>query len=100
MIKINLLQARKEKKKVGFRKEFIVLIGSVLLLVVLLVFVQWRLNKEKNEKLAHIAQLKDEIAQNKVQIAEANKAREAQKDLQARLDAINTVKKQKGVVQA
>ena len=46
MIKINLLLARKEKKKAALGKEFIVLIVSVVLLLGALVFTQWELNKK------------------------------------------------------
>jgi type IV pilus assembly protein PilN len=95
MIKINLLLARKEKKKVGMRKEFIVLILSVVLLVMVLVFIQWRLEKEKDDTLAQISTTKKEIAYYKSLTTEVTKAKEAQKTLQEKLNIINTLRKEK-----
>jgi type IV pilus assembly protein PilN len=95
MTKINLLLARKEKKKIGVRKEFIVFILSVLLLLVLLALIHWRLEKEKGDTLAQIAQTKKEIAHYKSLTAEVIKAKEAQKMLQDKLEIINTLRRQK-----
>lgn len=95
MIKINLLLARKEKKKVGMRKEIIVLIPSVVLLFVLLIFIQWKINKEKEETLAQITNAKKEIAYYKSLTTEINKAKEAQKILQEKLNIINSLRKEK-----
>ena len=95
MIKINLLLARKEKKKVGMRKEIIVLIPSVVLLFVLLIFIQWKINKEKEETLAQITNAKKEIAYYKSLTSEVNKAKEAQKNLQEKLNIINSLRKEK-----
>ena len=95
MIKINLLLARKEKKKVGMRKEFIVLILSVVLLVMVLAFVQWRLEKEKDDTLAQISTTKKEIAYYKSLTTEVTKAKEAQKTLQEKLNIINSLRKEK-----
>jgi type IV pilus assembly protein PilN len=95
MIKINLLLARKEKKKVGMRKEFIVLILSVVLLVMVLVFIQWRLEKEKDDTLAQISTTKKEIAYYKSLTTEVTKAKEAQKTLQEKLNIINSLRKEK-----
>lgn len=95
MIKINLLLARKEKKKVGMRKEIIVLISSAVLLFVLLIFIQWKINKEKEETLAQITNAKKEIAYYKSLTTEVNKAKEAQKILQEKLNIINPLRKEK-----
>ena len=95
MIKINLLLARKEKKKIGLKKEYIVLILSVVLLVVVLALVQWRLVKEKEDTLTQIANTKIEIAQYKSLTTEVNKAKEAQKTLQDKLNIINSLRKEK-----
>jgi len=95
MIKINLLLARKEKKKAGMRKEFIVLILSVVLLVMVLVFIQWRLEKEKDDTLAQISTTKKEIAYYKSLTTEVTKAKEAQKTLQEKLNIINSLRKEK-----
>ncbi len=95
MIKINLLLARKEKKKVGLRKEFIVLIVSVVLLIVVLGVIQWSLEKEKEGTLTKISDTKKEIAYYKSLTTEVNKAKEAQKTLQDKLNVINTLRKEK-----
>jgi type IV pilus assembly protein PilN len=95
MIKINLLLARKEKKKVGLGKEFIVLILSVALLLVLLGFIQWWVGREKENTQARIAKTKTDIAYYKSLTAEVTKKKEEQKMLQNRLDIINTLRKEK-----
>ena len=95
MIKINLLLTRKEKKKVGIKKEFIVLIFSVIFLVILLVGLNWKMEKDKEEMLAKISQTKKEIAYYKSLTTEVNKAKEAQKTLQDKLNVINSLKKGK-----
>ncbi len=96
MIKINLLLARKEKKKVGLRKEIVVLIVSVVLLVVGLIVLQWRLGKEREETLNKISDTKKEIAYYKSLTTEVIKAKEAQKTLQDKLNVINKLRKEKG----
>jgi type IV pilus assembly protein PilN len=95
MIKINLLLARKEKKRVGLRKEVVVLIASVVILLVGLIVVQWRLEKEKEDTLSKISTTKKEIAYYKSLTTEVVKAREAQKILQDKLNVINTLRKEK-----
>ena len=95
MIKINLLLARKEKKKVGLRKEIVVLIASVAILIAGLVVFQWRLENEKEDTLTKISETKKEIAYYKSLTTEVMKAREAQKSLQDKLNVINTLRKEK-----
>jgi Tfp pilus assembly protein PilN len=95
MIKINLLLTRKEKKKVGIKKEFIVLIFSVIFLVILLAGFNWKMEKDKEEMLEKISQTKKEIAYYKSLTTEVNKAKEAQKTLQDKLNVINSLKKGK-----
>jgi type IV pilus assembly protein PilN len=95
MIKINLLLARKEKKKAGMRKEFIVLILSIVLLVVGLGVIQYLLEKEKDDTLAQISTTKKEIAYYKSLTTEVTKAKEAQKTLQEKLNIINALRKEK-----
>ncbi len=95
MIKVNLLLARKEKKKAGLKKEFIVLILSVVLLVTVFVFIQWGLNKKIEDTLAQNAQKKQEIAKYKSLTAEVEKKKQEQKMLQNRLDVINSLRKDK-----
>jgi len=95
MIKINLLLARKEKKKAGVRKEFIILILSIILLVVGLGVIQYLLEKEKDDTLAQISTTKKEIAYYKSLTTEVTKAKEAQKTLQEKLNIINTLRKEK-----
>ncbi|MGZ3523476.1 MAG: PilN domain-containing protein [Thermodesulfobacteriota bacterium] len=95
MIKINLLLARKEKKKVGLRKEIVVLIASLAILVAGLIVFQWRLEKEKEDTLTKISDTKKEIAYYKSLTTEVVKAKEAQKSLQDKLNVINTLRKEK-----
>jgi type IV pilus assembly protein PilN len=95
MIKINLLSARKERKKAGLKKEFIVLIGSVVLLLAVLVFIQWGLNKKVEDTMAQNAQKRQEIAKYKSLTAEVEKKKQEQKMLQNRLDIINSLRKNK-----
>jgi type IV pilus assembly protein PilN len=95
MIKINLIQKRKEKKKVGIRKEFIVFFLSIVLLVTVFALIQWNTGKEKEEILSEISKTKKEIDHYKKQIAEINKAKETQKIYQDKLNVINSLRKQK-----
>jgi type IV pilus assembly protein PilN len=97
MIKINLLLARKDKKKVGMRKEFIVLILSIVLLLVVFTLIQWRLEKEKEDTLTKISDTKKEIAYYKSLTTEVNKAKEAQRTLQDKLNVINSLRKEKAI---
>jgi type IV pilus assembly protein PilN len=97
MIKINLLLARKDKKKVGRRKEFIVLILSIVLSLVVLGLIQWRLEKEKEDTLTKISDTKKEIAYYKSLTTEVNKAKEAQRTLQDKLNVINSLRKEKAI---
>ncbi len=95
MIKINLLLTRKEKKKVGLRKEFVVLIGALVLLFACFVFVQWKINKERDELLTKISDTKKEITYYKSLISEVKKAKESQKTFQDKLNVINSLRKEK-----
>jgi type IV pilus assembly protein PilN len=97
MIKINLLLTRKEKKKVGIRKEFIVPILSVVLLFTVFILIQWKIGKDKEEILSEISKKRKEIAHYKSQIAEINKGKEKQKLLQERLKVIDSYRKQKAI---
>jgi type IV pilus assembly protein PilN len=97
MIKINLLLTRKEKKRAGIRKEFIVLIVSVALLFVSFIIIQSQLDKGKEEILAQISKTKKEIDDQKTQIKEINQAKESQKNFQDRLNAINSLRKGKSI---
>jgi type IV pilus assembly protein PilN len=95
MIKINLLLAKKEKKKVATRRELVVLMVSVGLLFIVLVFVQWKLNKAKEDILAEISNKEKEIAQNKSLTTELNKAKESKKSLEEKVNVINSLRKEK-----
>ena len=96
MIKINLLLARKEKKKAGTRKEGVVLILSLVFLGSLLGVIQWKLSSEKADLVARIEANKKEIARFRALTAEVTKAKDDQKSLQEKLSVINTLKKEKG----
>jgi type IV pilus assembly protein PilN len=95
MIKINLLLARKEKKKAALGKELIVLIVSVVLLLGTLVFIEWEINKKKEDTDAQISKTKKEIAYYKSLTTELEKKKEEQRMLQKRLDTITSLRKDK-----
>ena len=95
MIKINLILARKDKKKVGMRKEFIILILSTVLLLVGLGLIQWMLGKEKEDTLVQISNTKKDIAYYKSLTTEVEKKKEEQKMLQNRLNIIDTLRREK-----
>ena len=94
MIKINLLLTRKEKKA-GVRKEFVILILAVGLLLILLAALNWKMGKEKEDMVAQISETKKEIARYKSLAVEVTKAKEAQKVLQDKLNIINSLRKGK-----
>ena len=95
MIKINLLLAKKEKKKAGIRREIIVLIASVVFLLFVLGLLQWRMNGTKDDLLLDISTKEKEIAKNKSLTAELNKAKESNKLLDEKLNVINSLRKEK-----
>jgi type IV pilus assembly protein PilN len=95
MIKINLLLARKEKKKIGMRKEMVVLIFSVVFLLVFLLLFQWKIGKEKDDTLAQISETRREINRYKSLTTELIKQKEVQKTLQEKLNVINALRKEK-----
>jgi type IV pilus assembly protein PilN len=95
MIKINLLQRKRTGVKTGVRKDVAIAIASIVVLVILLVFFQWRMASKRAETAKQIAETKKEIAFYQSQIEEARKAKEEQKSLQEKLDVINSLRKQK-----
>jgi type IV pilus assembly protein PilN len=97
MIKINLLAAKKERKKVGMQTEIAVLILSVVLLSLILYFIQWRMGKSEERMLAQISETEKQIAIHKSQVEEINKAKESQRNLLEKLNIIDTLKKQKAI---
>src|SRR4030042_2955914 len=95
MIKINLLLAKKEKKKAGIRREIIVLIASVVFLLFVLGLLQWRMNGTKDDLLLDISTKEKEIAKNKSLTDQLNKAKESNKLLDEKLNVINSLRKEK-----
>lgn len=95
MIKINLLLTRKEKKKVGIRKEFVVFIISLVLLFGFFILIQWKIGNEKEDILSQISNTKKDISYYKTLITEVNIAKESQKNLQDKLNVINSLRKEK-----
>ena len=95
MIKINLLLAKKEKKKAGIRREIIVLIASVVFLLFVLGLLQWKMNGARDDLLLDISSKEKEIAKNKSLTAELNKAKESNKLLDEKLNVINSLRKEK-----
>jgi type IV pilus assembly protein PilN len=94
MIKINLL-LRKKEKRIGMRKEIVVALLSILLLLILLAFVHWQKINEKDRMAREIAKTRQEITDYQAQIAEAKKAKEEQQALQEKLNVINALRKEK-----
>lgn len=76
-------------------KEIVVLILSAFSLLVLLVIVQWRIDKEKENTIAQISNTKKEITYYKSLIAEVDRAKALQTTLQDKLNVINSLRKQK-----
>jgi len=95
MIKINLLKARKGIKKIGVRKELIVFILSMGVVLALLFVVQWFIGGEKDKTVAQISNTKKEIEYYKSLRTEFEKAKEQQKVLQDKLNVINLLRKEK-----
>jgi type IV pilus assembly protein PilN len=89
-----LSRGRKRGRR-GGRKEIVIFILALVCLSALLLVVQWRISKEKDDTFAQIKKTKEDIAYYKSLIAEAQKDREKQKTLQEILDVINTLRKQK-----
>jgi type IV pilus assembly protein PilN len=95
MIKINLLKARKEKKKIGVRKEMILFILSMVVVLGLLLVAHWYITGEKDKTVAQINNTKKEIEYYKSLRVEFEKAKEQQKILQDKLNVINLLRKEK-----
>jgi len=95
MIKINLLKARKEKKKIGVRKEIIVFILSMGVVLALLSVVLWYIGGEKEKTDAQISNTIKEIQYYKSLRTEFEKAKEQQRILQEKLNVINLLRKEK-----
>jgi type IV pilus assembly protein PilN len=95
MIKINLLKARKEKKKIGVRKEMIVFILSMVVVFAALFVVNWFVGSEIEKNRLQIANTKKEIEYYKSLRTEFEKAKEQQKILQEKLSVINQLRKEK-----
>ncbi len=95
MIRINLLPLKEGKKKGKLRKEWVVLILSLALLILAFFGLQWKMGGDKEEVLAQIANAKKDIAYYKSLSTEVNKAKESQKTLQEKLNIIETLRKEK-----
>ncbi len=95
MIKVNLLLTRKEKKRVGIRKEFVILMISFILLITSFILIQWKMGQDREGILEKISTTKKEISYYKNLMTEINKAKESQKAFQDKLNVINSLRKQK-----
>jgi type IV pilus assembly protein PilN len=95
MIRINLIVARKEKRKVGGRRDVIVAGAALVCLVGALTTVQWSLRKQKEETFGSIQKTKQDIKYYESLIARAQKDKENQKTLQEILDVITSLRKEK-----
>ena len=95
MIKINLLQRKKEGKAAKGRKEMMITVAAVGLLVALLAFLHWQMMAQKDEVARKITSTEQEIALYKSKIDKASKAKEEQKILKDKLQIISSLQKQK-----
>ncbi len=95
MIKINLLLARKEKAKIGIKKELIIAIGSTVLLLLVLGVFHWKIHQSREETAELIAKTKTDIAHYKSLTAEVNREKENQRVLQEKLNVINALRMEK-----
>ena len=97
MIKINLLQRKKEGKAAKGRKEIMITGVAIGLLVALLAFLHWQMMAKREDMARRITSTEQEIALYKSKIEKASKAKEEQKILTEKLGVINSLKKQKSI---
>jgi type IV pilus assembly protein PilN len=97
MIKINLFLTRKEKKKMGAKRETFVFLFSVILLILFLFAVYWLMDQTINSTRAQIADTKNQIAHHKTLLMEVEKYKELHRTYQDRLNAIETLRKERAV---
>jgi type IV pilus assembly protein PilN len=97
MIKINLFLTRKEKKKMGAKRETFVFLFSVILLILLLFGVHWFMDQNIKAKRAEIAETKNQIAHHKSLMMEVAKYKELHRTFQERLNTIETLRKERAV---
>ena len=95
MIKINLLQRKKEGKIAKGRKEMMITVAAMGLLVLLLAFLHWQMMSQKENMARKIASTEQEIAAYKSKIEKASKAKEEQKILKDKLEIITSLQRQK-----
>ena len=96
MMKINLMKkVTPTGGKFGLRKEMVVFILSMVLVLALLLFVQWYMGGQKADTLAQISNAKKEIEYYKSLRTEFEKAKEQQRILQEKLNVINLLRKEK-----
>ena len=95
MIKINLLQRKKEGKAAKGRKEMMITVAAIGLLVAFLAFLHWQVMAKREDMARRITSTEKEIALYKAKIDKASKAKEEQKILEEKLKVINSLKKQK-----
>jgi type IV pilus assembly protein PilN len=97
MIKINLFLTRKEKKKMGAKRETFVFLFSVILLILLLFAVHWLMDQNIKTTRAEITDTKNQIAHHKALMMEVTKYKELHRTFQDRLNTIETLRKERAV---
>jgi len=97
MIKINLLRARKEKKKTGGLKEIAIFVVALVCLGALLGVAHWSLTKEKDDTVAKIQKTREEIKRYEAENVKAQEAKKEKKRLDEMLAAINNLKQEKSI---
>lgn len=95
MIRINLLIARKEKRKIGGRKDIMFFVVGLACVVGVVLFMQWRIGKDKEDTVTKIQKTKQDIKYYDMLISQAQKDKENQKTLQEILDVIRSLRKEK-----
>jgi type IV pilus assembly protein PilN len=95
MIRINLLLARREKRKVGGRNELIFSAAALVFVLAVIGVAELSLKSKEEATLRKIEETEKEIDRYKTLIAQAEKDKEKQKTLQEILDVINTLRKEK-----
>jgi type IV pilus assembly protein PilN len=95
MIKINLLSAKKEKKRGGLQREFVILLLSVVLLGGMMAVVHWRMGQTRSDLTEEIAKTEKDISKNKNLLSDLNSAKEMQRSLTEKLNVINTLRREK-----
>jgi len=93
MIKINLLLGREERKKESIRKEVVVFMVVVVLVLAGIGFVQWMSSRQREDLVAQIRNSEAELKRLEIIKKEIKKAKANKKILEEKLSIIETLNK-------